>query len=499
VRVPLLQHDILGSAVSNRPMRCGGLAVVLLLIGVGPCGAGDSITAKLATWDPVAQQYSATPVTYQGSCPTTVKFEGSITALAGGRVQYRFLRSDNAQAAAVEATLKPGKSLTLQTSWTLFGNYSGWVQLEVVAPHAVRSELASFKLICGTAGTVAGAAGRAAGVGTAAGTSTGAPQPAGAVRPVPSTALRPAGPAVAAAAAETLRRGRFFVAGDDSGLVNIFNREGTVLLSFNGNYTPRDGFAVGDVNGDGMDEILIAGDDSGRVDVFNQAGDRISWFKGGYTVDDGFAIGDVNGDGVDEILIAGDDSGRIDLFNWKGEVVRPPFNARFTKNDAFCCGDVNSDGKDEILVFGDSSGRLDVFDFAGGKLASHETGMGETDPDAIPYAAMGVGDVNRDGAREVIVAFEVGEKRRSWCTTLFSRGTGTNILSATGALMGPVGNFTQKDGFAVGDVNDDGFAEVVVAGDRTGAVEVFNGEGRQIMSFVAKYTKNDGFAVARHR
>ncbi|WP_309728129.1 hypothetical protein, partial [Chamaesiphon sp. OTE_75_metabat_556] len=71
---------------------------------------------------------------------------------------------------------------------------------------------------------------------------------------------------------------KIFISGDVNGAVDIFNQLGTPIRSFAANYTIDDGFAVGDVDGDGRDEILIAGDVNGAVDIFNQFGTPIRSF-----------------------------------------------------------------------------------------------------------------------------------------------------------------------------------------------------------------------------
>src|SRR5262249_55790373 len=121
---------------------------------------------------------------------------------------------------------------------------------------------------------------------------------------------------------------------------------GANVGSFDGDYTLHDGFALGDVNGDGISEILIAGDEGHQVDIFdgnydgNSFGVRLASFNGDYTLNDGFAVGDTNADGNAEVLVAGDVSHRVDVFN--ADFASPQFSQRtnffdgnFTENDGF--------------------------------------------------------------------------------------------------------------------------------------------------------------------
>jgi len=268
-----------------------------------------------------------------------------------------------------------------------------------------------------------------------------------------------------------------YIAGDFTGVVDVFDQAGAKLESFDGGFTLADGFAAGDVNGDGADEVLIAGDFTHIVDIFDSAGIRLGSFDGGFTLADGFAAGDVNGDGSDEILIAGDVTGVVDIFNQSGAKINS-FDAGFTIFDGFAAGDVNGDGSDEILTAGDFTGQVDIFNGSGTKLNSF-------DGDFTLADGFAAGDINGDDADEILIAGDV-----SGVVDIFN-GSGTKVNSFDG-------DFTLADGFAAGDVNDDGVDEILIAGDVTGVVDIFNGSGTKLGSFDGDFTLADGFAIGRH-
>jgi hypothetical protein len=56
--------------------------------------------------------------------------------------------------------------------------------------------------------------------------------------------------------------------------------------------------------------------------------------------------------------------------------------------------------------------------------------------------------------------------------------------------------FTKYDRIAVGDVMDDGYAEIIVASDDAGGrIAIYDKSGRQLRNFSARFTKYDGLAV----
>jgi hypothetical protein len=98
---------------------------------------------------------SASPTSYSGECPALITFRGKISVNRPTTVQYKFIRSDNAQAPT--HTLKFAKAGTqeVSTTWQLGGasltTYSGWQAIEIISPVSVQSNKASFSIRCAEA------------------------------------------------------------------------------------------------------------------------------------------------------------------------------------------------------------------------------------------------------------------------------------------------------------------------------------------------------------
>jgi hypothetical protein len=118
-----------------------------------------ALAAALATSAASAQDYSATlaaaPTEYSGACPTTIKFNGAITARRAGRVQYKFVRSDDAFAPIQTLDFATPGTKPVGIAWTLGGptlpSYSGWEAIRIVYPASLESNKAGFSIRCASA------------------------------------------------------------------------------------------------------------------------------------------------------------------------------------------------------------------------------------------------------------------------------------------------------------------------------------------------------------
>jgi hypothetical protein len=289
-----------------------------------------------------------------------------------------------------------------------------------------------------------------------------------------------------------------------------------------GQVSARYGWCVssaGDVNGDGYADVLVAADaydagqvDEGRVFVFHgspsglstsaawtsesdQAGARHGWSAAG--------VGDVNADGYADVLVGAPDydggqtdEGRVFLYVgsaeglterqiWQKEVHQA--GARFGAAVAGA-GDTDGDGFHDVIVGAESydEGQVDegkVFVFRGRPLGLFNAAVWSAQSDAIDarfgHAVSSAGDVNGDGYADVLVgAYRYtngqAEEGRAWL--YLGSSAGPSAGAAWSVEGGQVGAQYGWSVAAAGDVDSDGYGDVIVGAQLYD--EAFTDEGR---------------------
>ena len=259
--------------------------------------------------------------------------------------------------------------------------------------------------------------------------------------------------------------------------------------------------AAGDVNGDGYSDAIVGaiGNDAGG----NSAGRAYIYF-GGLSMDNsedvvltGLAAGDllgtsvstagdVNGDGYADVIVGANsndagaaNAGRVYIFFGTHNMDNTPdiLLTGSAGSDQFgisvsTAGDVNGDGYTDVLIGasgndagGGNAGRAYLYtNSLTGPDLPDEIFTGAKNDDQLGYSVSAAGDVNGDGYDDVIIGapFNDDEGPDFGAAYIYYGGSSldyTEDVKLTGASGGDLFGISVS---AAGDVNGDGYADVIV-------------------------------------
>lgn len=258
--------------------------------------------------------------------------------------------------------------------------------------------------------------------------------------------------------------------GDNRGKVYLYfggpslqsNQVPNIILSMNGqSYNFGDDiFPAGDVNGDGYDDMIIR--TSGSMLLYyggNPMDPTPDHTYNGYSTK---GIGDINKDGFDDLAVS--TSSDVEIF-MGGITIKNEPDIVFTKKYGTAGGgDINKDGFSDILIgdpyFNLSTGR--VFVYYGGVQTDTIPDIilhGEHENDRFGNTVSVVDDINKDGYNELLVSADTYHT-----TSIYSGKTfiyyGGNPIDTIADLWIEGGG--GRDGQSAGDVNKDGYNDLLV-------------------------------------
>ncbi|HMQ68348.1 MAG TPA: integrin alpha, partial [Ignavibacteria bacterium] len=298
---------------------------------------------------------------------------------------------------------------------------------------------------------------------------------------------------------------------------------------------------AGDVNGDGYSDVIVGAKNNGTAGV--NAGSAYVYFGGlsmnntvdltmtGEAAGDNFgtsvsSAGDVNGDGYDDVIIGADNNdeggsnaGRAYIYLGGDPMYEFPILTLTGSSASYyfgvsvsSAGDVNGDGFSDVIVgaYGYSSFTGRAYVFYGGinmNSSANVTLSGSNIYDYFGECVSSAGDINGDGYSDVIVAAQNNDET--------GNAAGKSYIYYGGASMNNVVDVTMKGdtigdtfGYSLsgaGDVNGDGYSDVIVggpgndvAGTNAGRAYIFTGSAisvKPIFTYVRDVPNDQGGKV----
>ncbi|HCJ52631.1 MAG: hypothetical protein A2898_04105 [Candidatus Kerfeldbacteria bacterium RIFCSPLOWO2_01_FULL_48_11] len=279
--------------------------------------------------------------------------------------------------------------------------------------------------------------------------------------------------------------------------VKVFDgqKQYEAFVAYDPSFTGGVQVASGDVNGDGVDEVITAPGKGGapHIRIFTSNGKLLgSFFSYDLNMRAGvnIAAGDLNGDGKDEIVTAPREGGspHVRIFDSQGDLQFSPgffaYHETFRGGATVSVGDLDGNGSNEIITGAGTGGapHVRIFDRTGNVLGSF-----------FPFhpefrGGINVAVANLDGGNDDELLVSVASSDSAWVKVVKKNGH-EHVVSH---FMAYGEEFHGGVTVAGGDLNGDGIDEIIVGASSSGGphVRTFNGNGESTPTSLFAYEQD---------
>ena len=273
--------------------------------------------------------------------------------------------------------------------------------------------------------------------------------------------------------------------------ISVFMNSGTGTFPTKVEYLSNvglNGVGLADLNNDGKLDMVGVNYDSSNMSVFINNGNgtfaaKVDYATGSHP--NKLTIADLTGDGYADIVEANNGNANITVFKNNGNGTFASFGsyATGTNPHSIAIGDFNADGLIDIVVGNYGSGTISVYKNNGGGSFA---GKVDYSAGSNPLGGITTADFNADGKLDVAIPAYGADK----IAVFVNNGSGSTISFATKVDLS-TGSY--PDAVASADLNADGKKDIVAANSSGNSVSLFanNGIGTNL-SFASKSDYSTG-------
>lgn len=236
--------------------------------------------------------------------------------------------------------------------------------------------------------------------------------------------------------------------------------------------------AVGDFNGDGFQDIAVANNEDDNVTVLLGDGSgRFTHAAGSPIALVGrplaMAVGDFNGDGIQDLVVSNSVSSNLTVLLGNGAggftlAAGGPISTAPYSAASMAVGDFNGDGIQDLAAADYSSGTISIM--LGNGSGGFTVTTGPVLSTGAILTSLAVGDFNRDGIQDLAVVNNASNS----VTVLLGNGLGAFSPAGGGTYTAGSGAWS----VVATDLNGDGIVDLAVSNRTDNTVTLLLGDGR---------------------